>query len=324
MRVLVTGASGCIGAWAVKSLLERNAEVIAYDLDASLKRLRLIVDEGAASKVRVETGAVEDTARVKALVKDQGITHILHLAALQMPMCQANPALGATVNVVGTQNVFEAARDAGRAVRVVYASSAAVWGPAEEYGDRALTEDDPLKPATFYGVYKQANESCARLFFKHSGISNMGLRPWTVFGVGRDQGLTSDPTFALKAAVLGRPFKIRLSGSMDLQYVADVGESFVACLESKVEGAMVFNLAGDIVRIEEIIAQIESLHPSAKGLLSFGGPQVPVAWKMDDSALRMTVPGIRRTPLRDALAETLGMFERLRSDGRLDERLPGE
>lgn len=322
MHVLVTGASGCIGAWAVKQLVERGAEVTAYDLDASLARLRLVAPESAAAKVRVETGAVEDTARLKGLVRDRGVTHILHLAALQMPMCQANPVQGALVNVIGTLNVFEAARDAGREVRIVYASSAAVWGPPEEYGERPLTEEDPLKPATFYGIYKQSNESCARVFHKNNGVSSIGIRPWTVYGVGRDRGLTSDPTFAIKAVSMGAPFTIRLSGLMDLQYVEDVAAGFVACLESNVEGAHVFNLAGDVVKIEEIIERLERLRPGAAGLLTFKGPQVPVAWRMDASALQSLVPGIPRTPLDEGLARTLRIFDRLKTEGRLDPSLP--
>ena len=69
-------------------------------------------------------------------MKDEGITHIVHLAAQLMPFARRNPVAGAMTNVIGTLNVFEAARDAGRPVRVVYASSAAVWGPAELYDDR--------------------------------------------------------------------------------------------------------------------------------------------------------------------------------------------
>jgi nucleoside-diphosphate-sugar epimerase len=322
MHVLVTGASGCIGAWAVKQLVERGAEVTAFDLDASLARLRLVAPESITAKVRVETGAVEDTERMKALVRERGVTHILHLAALQMPMCQANPVQGALVNVIGTLNVFEAARDAGREVRIVYASSAAVWGPPEEYGDQPLTEEDPLRPATFYGIYKQSNEGCARVFHKNNGLASMGLRPWTVYGVGRDRGLTSDPTFAIKAVAMGAPFTIRLSGSMDLQYVEDVAASFVACLESRADGAHIFNLAGDVVKIEEIIERLERLRPGAAKLLTFKGPQVPVAWRMDDAALRALVPGIPRTPLDEGLARTLEIFERLKAEGRLDPSLP--
>src|ERR1044071_3513493 len=128
MRVLVTGANGCIGSWVVKSLLERNLDLLLFDLDSVPVRLGLIVPAEQVRRLAIETGAIEDTARVKALVKDQGVTHIVHLAAALMPVCQANPVTGGLVNVVGTLNVFEAARDAGRPIRIVYASSSAVWG----------------------------------------------------------------------------------------------------------------------------------------------------------------------------------------------------
>ena len=180
---------------------------------------------------------MEDTATVKALVKDEGITHIVHLAAVLIPFCQQQPVSGAMVNVIGTLNLFEAARDAGRPVRVVYASSAAVWGPEEAYGTQALTEDEALKPATHYGVFKQANEGNARVFFSLNGISSVGLRPWTVYGVGRDQGMTADPTLAIRALVNGEKFQMRLTGFMDLQYVADVADTFIECLLSPLEGA---------------------------------------------------------------------------------------
>ena len=71
-------------------------------------------------------------------MRDENITHIVHLAAVLMPFCQANPVAGGLVNVIGTLNLFEAARDSGREVRIVYASSSAVWGPGEAYEDRAF------------------------------------------------------------------------------------------------------------------------------------------------------------------------------------------
>ena len=212
MRILVTGGQGCIGAWVVKNLLDRGLDVLIYDADLAPVRLSLIAPPEQIRNSVVETGRIEDSARLKALVKDGGITHIVHLAAVLMPFCQAQPADGGMVNVMGTLNVFEAARDAGRPVRVVYASSSAVWGPEEAYGSGKLTEDDPLKPSTHYGVFKQANEGNARVFYLTNGISSVGLRPWTVYGVGRDRGLTADPTLALRAVALGEPFHIRLSG----------------------------------------------------------------------------------------------------------------
>src|SRR5882762_5024423 len=107
MRILVTGAQGCIGAWTVKALLDRGLDVLSYDLDPELRRLSLIAPSEQMARVAVRTGRIEDTARVKALVKDEQITHIVHLAAQLMPFCQAHPVEGAMVNIIGTLNVFE-------------------------------------------------------------------------------------------------------------------------------------------------------------------------------------------------------------------------
>jgi nucleoside-diphosphate-sugar epimerase len=312
MRILVTGAQGCIGAWTVKSLLDRGLDVLIYDADPAAARLSLIAPPEQVRRAAVETGRIEDGPRLKALVKNGGITHIVHLAAVLMPFCQANPAEGGLVNVIGTLNVFEAARDAGRAVRVVYASSSAVWGPEEAYGGGKLKEEDPLKPSTHYGVFKQANEGSARAFYLTDGISSVGLRPWTVYGVGRDRGLTADPTLAIRAVALGEPFRIRLTGHMDLQYVEDVAECFVRCLLAPLEGAHIFNLEGAVIAMDELIETLERLRPGASRLITAEGPQVPVAYRMDGSRLRAHVSGIPLTPLEDGIRKTLEMFERLR------------
>lgn len=321
MRILVTGSSGCIGAWTVKQLLERGIDVLCYDLETDLSRLRLISDLADSPHLRVETGKIEDTERIKTLVRDGGVTHVIHLAAVLMPFCQAQPVAGGLINVIGTLNVFEAARDAGRPVRVVYASSSAVWGPEDAYGERQLSEKDSPLPGTHYGVFKQANEGNARIFFTMNGISSMGLRPWTVYGVGRDRGLTADPTLAMKAAVLGVPFQIRLSGHMDLQYVGDVAESFVRCALSDVEGAHIYNLQGTIVEMNDLVGMITRAHPAGAGLLSAAGPQVPVSFRMDGSALHAAVPGIPQTPLAEGIATTVEMFSRLKAGNRLPAQL---
>jgi len=317
MRVLVTGSEGCIGAWVLRSLLERDLEVVAYDVAGELYRLSLIAPAAARTRVRVETGRIEDTARVKTLVRQEGITHIVHLAAVLMPYCQRHPVEGGRINVIGTLNIFEAARDAGRPVRIVYASSSAVWGPPEQYPDRALTEQDLPKPGTHYGVFKQANEASARAFFLSDGISSVGLRPWAVYGVGRDTGLTADPTLAMKAVALRMPYQIRLSGRMDLQYVEDVAEAFVRCLLAPLEGAYVFNLAGDVISMEELIALLERLRPGARQLITACGPPVPVAYRMSDAALRAAVPDLPKTPLEEGVRRTIEQFERLERERRL-------
>jgi len=309
IRALVTGAKGCIGAWAVKVLLRRGAEVIVYDADSSPSRLALILTPQELVRLQIEHGRIEDTARVKSLVRDASVSHILHLAAVLMPFCQRNPVEGGMINVIGTLNVFEAARDAGRPVRVVYASSSAVWGTLEAYGENPLTEEDPLKPTTHYGVFKQANEGNARAFYAQDGISSIGLRPWTVYGPGRDQGLTADPTLAMASVASGEPFRIRLGGFMDLQYVEDIAGIFVECLLRPIEGAYAFNLAGDIIEMEKLIHLIGRIRPGARQLLSAEGKQVPVAYRMSDAELRTKIPGLPRTPLEEGIRKTIEFFE---------------
>lgn len=316
MRVLVTGANGCIGAWIVKQLLDRGAEVIVYDVDPEPVRLRRIAGAGAAAKIRMEQGRIEDTNRLKALVREQDVTHIVHLAAVLMPYCQQNPVAGGLVNVIGTLNVFEAARDAGRPVRIVYASSSAVWGPEDAYEDRKLTEADPLLPATHYGVFKQANEGNARVFYSTNGISSVGLRPWAVYGFGRDAGLTADPSLALRALARNESFHIRLSGKMDLQYVEDVAAIFIGCLLSHREGAHAFNLAGHLIDMQDLVALYETIRPGASRLITAGGAVVQVAKRMDDGALRAFLGSVPETALEDGLRRTLEMFERLGDSAR--------
>lgn len=317
MRVLVTGSAGCIGAWTVKQLLDRRIDVLCFDQEPDLSRLGLISGHVGSSRLQVEAGRIEDTGRIKALVSDGGITHIIHLAAVLMPFCQASPVQGALINVIGTLNIFEAARDAGRPVRVVYASSSAVWGPEDAYGERALTESDPLLPSTHYGVFKQSNEGNARVFFASDGISSIGIRPWTVYGVGRDRGLTADPTLAMKSVALGLPFQIRVSGHMDLQYAEDVAETFVRCALSDAPGAHAFNLAGSIIEMGALVALFEKLRPGAASLITVGGNPVPVSYRMDASQLHATIPGIPQTPLEDGVRSTLDLFDSLRASGRL-------
>src|SRR5262249_37959364 len=167
---------------------------------------------------------------------------------LQVPICRANPILGATVNVVGTLAVFEAVRSAAKPIqRLVYASSAAVFGAPERYPKSPIPDEGPLIPSTHYGVFKCCNEGNARIYFQDFGLSSIGLRPWTVYGVGRDFGMTSEPTKVIKSIALGRKYHITYGGWQDLQYVEDVAASFILCLERPFSGARSYNLRGHVV-----------------------------------------------------------------------------
>ncbi|NCO32500.1 MAG: epimerase [Armatimonadetes bacterium CG2_30_59_28] len=322
MKWMVTGAYGCIGSWIVKNLVERDQEVILYDLQEDTSRMKMIMDENALSQARFVCGDVSDTEAVVKCVADGGVTHVIHLAGLQVPSCKADPVKGAAVNVLGTLSIFEAAKAAKEQVqRVVYASSVAVYGPVEDfraYGDAPIPNDAPQKPRTHYGVFKRCNEGNAQVYYLDDGISSIGLRPWTVYGPGRDLGLTSDPTKAMKAAAMGRPFQIRFGGSIDMQFVDDVAKTFIRCAEVEFEGAKSYNLRGEVVSVDTLIQSIERVLPESRGLITRTDNTIPITPSLDDAELQREVGEIPETPLEDGTRRTMGTFHRLHSEGRMD------
>ncbi|CAN5912054.1 SDR family oxidoreductase [soil metagenome] len=320
MRVLMTGGYGCIGSWVAKQLVARGSEVWIFDLKEDTHRLKLLLDEEPLERVRFLPGDVSDASAVRAAAETVGATHLLHLAAVQVPTCRADPLLGARVNVLGTLAVFEAAAVlAGQVDRVVYASSAAVHGPAEAGPDaQPIADEVRLAPLTHYGAFKVCNELNARVYWLDRGIKSVGLRPWTVYGVGRDVGMTSEPTKAIKAMVVGRPYRISYGGLQDLQYVGDVAGAFVRALEAPIDGADAFNVRGAVVSIETFVNTLQEVAPQAAALLSHGDQQLPIAPDLDDSRLEAQLGPLPRTSLKQGIEETYRRFSSLKDRGLLD------
>jgi nucleoside-diphosphate-sugar epimerase len=313
-RFLVTGAGGCIGAWTVARLAGEGVPVVALDLHPDPARLRLVLEADPPGTVTPAQGDVTDLEGLERVLDEHGVTHVVHLAALQIPFAKADPPLGARVNVVGTVNVLEAvARRRERMGPVVYASSVA-----------ALPTGDPAgTPSTLYGVLKRACEGCAVAFHTDRGLASVGLRPHTVFGVGRDQGLTSAPTAAVLAAARGEPFTIPFGGRLALQYAPDVARAFVQAARAPVTGAAVHDLAGTPVAVGEIVAAIERAEPRARGTIDHGEDALPFPADVDPSGLEAAIGSVPATPVDDAVADTLARFRRLLERGLLDWRSGG-
>lgn len=318
MRVLMTGGYGCIGSWVARQLVESGREVWIFDLKEDTHRLDLLLDGDQKARVHFVPGDVSEPDSVLKATDAIGATHLLHLAGLQVPSCVADPIRGARVNVIGTLAVFEAATARKDQVRrVVYASSAAVHGPPEPGQVGPLGDAVRLAPLTHYGAFKVCNELNARVYWLDRGVTSVGLRPWTVYGVGRDFGVTSEPTRAIEAVAAGQPYRISYGGVQDLQYVGDVAGTFLRALEAPFEGADAFNLRGAVVPIERFVAELRSVAPAASSLISHGDRQLPIAPDLDDSRLDAQLGPIPRTPLAIGIAETYRRFIALRQRGRL-------
>jgi len=293
-RFLVTGALGCIGAWACRHLLDEGVPVVAYDLGSDTHRLRLVLAPGQLEQVTFVRGDISELEPFETALREQAITHVVHLAALQVPFCRADPVLGARVNVVGTVNVLEAMHRAELTSTVAYASSAAVY---DAHGAHL--------PGTIYGVYKLANEGSARLYAQEHGVASVGLRPFCVYGPGRDQGVTSTPTAAMLAAARGEPYRISYGGRTQFHYARDVAAAFLQAARSRTGGAAVYNLGGRAESMVDLVDAIRAVVPDADvGIEDTVLPfpeELPEPWF--DAPL---------TTLRDGVHATIELFRQKR------------
>jgi UDP-glucuronate 4-epimerase len=317
-RFLVTGALGCIGAWTVRELVREGTSVVGFDLGNDPRRLNLNMQPDEVAQVTLVQGDITELAALERALEENEITNVIHLAALQVPFSRADPPLGAQVNVTGTVNVFEAVRRQGRlASPVVYTGSIGMFSPGDvDPATGRLEEAATPHPGNHYGVYKLANEGNARVYWNDSGVASVGLRPMTVFGAGRDQGMTSSPTAAIAAAVLGIPFQISFGGSTLFQYAQDVARTLILASRSEPSDARVFNLGGNRVTLIDWIAAIDEAVPGAAALLSLASDELPFPSEIGHDRL-MELGPVPVTPYREAIAATADIYRRLAADGRL-------
>jgi nucleoside-diphosphate-sugar epimerase len=315
---LVTGAHGFIGSWVVKNLTENDQEVIALDVHTDPVRLSRLVHPKILKKIRFVGGDVTDLGLIEDLLGQGPVSHVIHLAGLQTSECRQNPLLGAMVNVTGTITIFEATKTCKDQVScVVYASSGAVLSKDEDYSTHPISDGVRRIPGTLYGVFKSANEACARIYWQEDGIRSVGLRPPVVYGVGRDRGLTVGTTLAIKAAMLGQSYEIGFSGAANMEYVEDVASSFVACALKAPEGAPVFNMRGEVLRVDDMIAIIENILPRSKGKITFAGQANRMANDVSDAGLQELIGPFHPLRFEEGAKRTASLFRTLFNEGRL-------
>jgi len=325
-RFLVTGALGCIGAWTVRRLADEGTPVVASDLGEDTARWRLL-DPTLDERVPLVPCDVTDRTAFERVVAEHDVTHIVHLAALQVPFARANPTLGARVNVEGMAVVLETARHLAEQVRgLSFASSIAVYGPPERYGSGPLPHDAASEPTTLYGAYKLADEWMARVYQRDYGVTSIGLRGAVVYGLARDQGLTSSPTSAMLAAAVGRPFRIAWGGVAGYHHAGDVAAAFIAAARACETGdeTDTYNLPVQTHPMEEVVDAIRQASGSATAI-SYQPVQLPFPSAYETSAIERRLGGpLGLIPLRQGVRETVEGFRAAAAEGRLDvDRLLG-
>ena len=303
--VLVTGAGGCIGSWVLALLARSGVPACAFDLSEDKRRPRLLIDEKDLAKIAWRTGDISDSAAVMRVLEDVRPCAIIHLAALQVPFCKADPVAGAKVNVVGTVNVFEAARKLG-IKRLAYASSIAAYGAMDE---------DLGAMHTLYGAYKHCDEQIALVYSGDWGVASVGIRPGVVYGVGRDQGLTSKTTVAILAAAAGKPYDVPFSGGVSWLYAAEVASAFIRAVSRERAGAPVFDMNGVYAPVEEGLRILKQIAPAAA--VTSSGQALAFPMHLPDEPLRAYLGDYGSATLAEGIRETYDAFRSLVARGLL-------
>jgi len=256
LKVLVTGGAGFIGSNIVEELLKRNYPVRVLDNFSTGKRENL---SEFMNDIELIEGDICSYHIVFEAVKEVDI--ILHQAALpSVPRSIKDPIATNEVNVVGTLNILEAAKNAG-VKRIVYASSSSVYGDNPELPKHEGMTPNPLSP---YAVSKLAGEHYCKVFSKLYGLETVILRYFNVFGPRQDpnsQYSAVIPKF-LKFMSNDQPPTIYGDGtqSRDFTYVANVVEANILAATKEIETPVIMNCATHgQVNINELVEQINKL-----------------------------------------------------------------
>jgi nucleoside-diphosphate-sugar epimerase len=307
-RTLVTGALGCLGAWTLKALLDFGEEPVGFDLGTDDARVRLVLSAEEHARVTLVSGDITDAGAVGATLDHHGITNVVHLAAMQVPLVRADPERGARVNVHGTVVLLEAIKARLNRIRgLSYASSSAVYNASDH---SPAPESGGHEPSTLYGVFKLANEGTARVYWHEDDVASIGIRPYVVYGPARDQGLTSGPSLAMAAAARGEGFTIAYGGTAQYDFAPDVGRAFALAARAATEGAHVANFPGVPSTMQDVVDAIEAAAPAVAGKVFWEEGQLPFPEALEGRLLERLIGPFTPTSLADGVRATIEHYNR--------------
>jgi UDP-glucose 4-epimerase len=298
MRVLVTGGAGFIGAYLVPALLQRGYEVTVFDAAAPAA---LAFRRDQVQYIRGDLGAPADVYRAMISCRPQGV---FHLGAILAGPCEENPQRGFAVNFGSTQVLLDVSVALG--VRKFFlVSSISVFGRDA----REPVADDAVKnPETIYGQTKLACEHLLQWYAAKRGLDACALRFTWLFGPGRTTGITAlYSSLILDAIARGEPVTVPNPDERgDWLYVKDAVKAILALWDASGLRQRIFNVAGGVHSIREVVGIACRLRPDARVELASGGASLsPYPTAFDDSAARRELGFQPDYTIEQAVAEHL-------------------
>jgi nucleoside-diphosphate-sugar epimerase len=259
LAILITGGTGLIGARVAKILVEHGEQVVCFDLQPNKQKVAELGD-----RVRIVRGDVTQLGDVIVALKESRAERVLHLAYIKTGDAERIPHVSTRVNVLGTDNVFEAARLMG-ASRVVFASSIGANGLQSSYGERPVTEDDPPYPITGYGHMKVFSEFMGRRYTALYGLETSALRITFVYGQGREFGTNMWLQDYAYLPAIGRPVQLPNTADQlyNFIYVEDVADALARmCLAPRLPHPL-YMTGGETATVGELAETVKQYIPGA-------------------------------------------------------------
>jgi threonine 3-dehydrogenase len=259
-RNLITGGLGFLGCYLARQLVEKEEEVVIFDLATGSKLIEDIRD-----KLKLVQGDMTNREQVLAAVRDNGIDCIYHLAAMLPPKSEQNLDATFELNVGSTIHVLEAAQLL-KVSSVLLVSTIATYGPDVP---RLTNEDVPQQPRNMYGTTKVCCERLGEQYNRKYGVNFRGVRFPPVLGAGRrDSAQSAYSYLAIREPVLGRPFTIYVNKEtrMPSIYVKDAVGSLISLKEAS-EGKLkrrIYNIHGFHLQAGELAQEVQKRIPEAQ------------------------------------------------------------
>ena len=309
MSIMVTGGTGFIGNRIIRKLLDRGEEVVCFDLAPPRNNL-----EPYADRINFYRGDISQIPHLLEAINTFKVHKIIHMAALLPPDTEDRPHFGMSVNIQGTNNVFEAARWTN-IQRVVYASSIAVYGVQETFGNRPINENDLSDPVNVYGMTKAANDFAAGRYRERYDMDIRGVRICTVFGHGRVTGMTGMiGGLMMSLPAIGRPVNMQFdpNEASPMIHAEDAAEIFVQVSLSNNLQHPIYISGGHLATIQDIANIVKEYVPEAQ--ITTGDRPVPHVYLVDNSRMLSDI-GYEMAPLRVRVLEHM-------NDARAEAGLP--
>lgn len=266
MSVLITGINGLTGLHTAKLLIEKDIDVVGYD---NSRHGELAFYPEVEGKIRLVWGDIVHFGHLLQTIEENGVEHIIHLAALRNEVLYKTiPTELLRVNIGGLTNILELAR-IGKIKRVIFASSAAVYGRMDD-PDQSILEDAPLDPKGIYANSKAMCESLCRAYRNVYGVNVLVLRPSRVYGrlANLDTLEFGNPISSFVDKLLQGKSIVETSGADfggDFTYVPDLAYGCYRALVAPHPQNWIFNISnGVFYRLSEVAAALGELFPKAR------------------------------------------------------------